>query len=446
MNARHQAGPGDWNEGTMEPAGNDVKNPSQAANAYARAGVDTEAGDRAVELMKDAVKATQGPEVLGDGGGFAGLFDANAAGFAAMRRPLLATSTDGVGTKIEIAKAMGIYDTIGQDLVGMVVDDLTPVGVRPLFMTDYIACGRVVPEMIAGVVAGIARACAAVDCALVAGETAEHPGVLGVEDFDVAGAATGVVDAPRVLGPQRVCPGDVLVGFAASGLHSNGYSLVRRIAADAGLPWEFVIPQSYGAVPPVGSPFARPDLGPYEAHRAYTLGHACLEPTRLYSRLCLELEEAGWEAARSAGDFSGELDGNRVHAFAHVTGGGLAANLCRVIPAGLHAVVDRGAWKVPGLFRFLMDAGRVDEVSAEDTWNLGIGMVAVVHPDFVRATELAAADAGIESFVIGRVSDSAPEPEELTSEDGGEPLASRSISGTKGVDGGTVTLIGSYRY
>lgn len=395
------------------------------ANAYARAGVDTQAGDRAVELMKTAVQATQGPEVLGGTGGFAGLYDATAAGMTAMRRPLLATSTDGVGTKIELAKALGIYDTIGQDLVGMVVDDLTPAGVRPLFMTDYIACGRVVPQMIAAVVEGIARACQAVDCALVAGETAEHPGVLGTEDFDVAGAATGVVDAPRLLGPQRVCAGDLVVGFASSGLHSNGYSLVRRIVADARVDWNSSIPQSYGVTAPSGSPFA-------EA-ADYSVGLACLEPTRLYSQLCLELENSGWLAAREAGDFAGELDGNRVHAFAHVTGGGLAANLCRVIPAGLHAVVDRSTWQVPGIFRYLMDLGGVDVTSAEDTWNLGVGMAAIVHPDFVPATIMAAQVAGMEAFVMGRVSDDVPAGE-------------RQISGTKGVAGGTVAMLGEYRF
>ncbi|NMW47640.1 phosphoribosylformylglycinamidine cyclo-ligase [Mobiluncus curtisii] len=407
------------------PRENGTANLTNPVNAYARAGVDTQAGDRAVELMKTAVQATQGPEVLGGTGGFAGLYDASAAGMTTMRRPLLATSTDGVGTKIELAKVMRIYDTIGQDLVGMVVDDLTPAGVRPLFMTDYIACGRVVPQMIAGVVEGIARACQAVDCALVAGETAEHPGVLGVADFDVAGAATGVVDAPRLLGPQRVCAGDMVVGFGASGLHSNGYSLVRRIVADAGVAWESSIPQSYGVVAPHGSPFAD--------SADYSLGHACLEPTRLYSRLCLDLENSGWLAARQAGDFVGELDGNRVHAFAHVTGGGLAANLCRVIPAGLHAVVDRSTWQVPGIFRYLMDLGGVDVTSAEDTWNLGVGMVALVHPDFVPATVQAAQRAGMEAFVMGTVSD-------------GIPAGERLISGTKGVSGGTVALRGEYRY
>lgn len=393
-----------------------------AANAYARAGVDTAAGDRAVELMKDAVVATQGPEVITDASGFAGLYDF--ASLPRLERPLLATSTDGVGTKIQIAKALQIYDTVGFDLVGMVVDDLTPLGAKPLFMTDYIACGHVVPERIAAIVRGVANACKAVDCALVAGETAEHPGVIAPDDFDIAGAATGVVDAPRMLGPKRVYAGDLLVGLASSGLHSNGYSLVRRIVADNDLSWDDPIDSRYGVMPHGDSPFAA---------QPYTLGLALLEPTRLYSQLCLDLEAQGYEFAQEAADFSGCLHGNRVHAFAHVTGGGLAANLCRIIPAGLHAVVDRGAWQVPGIFKYLMDAGTLDTISAEDTWNLGVGMVAVVHPDFVSATEALARQYAIDAFVIGRVGDTPPD------RDG------RVVTGTKGVNGGSVTLCGDYR-
>jgi phosphoribosylformylglycinamidine cyclo-ligase len=184
---------------------------------YAAAGVDTEAGDKAVELMKDAVRATHGPQVLGGVGGFAGLFDASA--LVGYRRPLLATSTDGVGTKVAIAQAMDVHDTIGFDLVGMVVDDIVVVGAKPLFMTDYIACGRVVPERIADVVRGIAAACSVAGTALVGGETAEHPGLLGPDEYDVAGAATGVVEADGLLGPERVRAGDVLVALGSSGLH-----------------------------------------------------------------------------------------------------------------------------------------------------------------------------------------------------------------------------------
>src|SRR6478736_2569747 len=196
-------------------------------SAYAAAGVDIEAGDRAVELMKGWVAKTRRPEVIGGIGGFAGLFDA--APLATMAHPVLATSTDGVGTKVAIAQLMDVHDTIGYDLVGMVVDDLVVCGAEPLFMTDYIACGRVVPERIAGIVAGIAGACVEAGCALLGGETAEHPGLLGPDEYDVAGATTGVVEADDLLGPGRVRPGDAVIAMESSGLHSNGYSLVRHV-------------------------------------------------------------------------------------------------------------------------------------------------------------------------------------------------------------------------
>ena len=199
---------------------------------YATAGVDTAAGDRAVELMKSAVAATHDSTVLGATGGFAGMVDASA--LLGMEKPLLATSTDGVGTKIAIAQAMDVHDTIGQDLVGMVVDDIVVIGARPVLMTDYIACGHVVPERIAAIVTGIARACEATGTPLIGGETAEHPGVMEPDDYDIAGAATGVVDASKLLGPERVTGGDVVIAMASSGLHSNGYSLVRSVVSRVG--------------------------------------------------------------------------------------------------------------------------------------------------------------------------------------------------------------------
>ena len=203
----------------------------QHPSAYARAGVSIDAGDRAVELMKEWVAKTRRPEVLGGIGGFAGLFDASA--LHAFRRPVLATSADGVGTKVAIAQRMDIHDTIGFDLVGMLVDDLVVCGAEPLYLTDYIACGRVVPERVAAIVKGIAEACVAAGCALLGGETAEHPGLLEPDEYDVAGATTGVVEAEQILGPDRVLPGDVLIAMASSGLHSNGYSLVRRSLLEA---------------------------------------------------------------------------------------------------------------------------------------------------------------------------------------------------------------------
>ena len=360
---------------------------------YASAGVDTEAGDRAVELMKDAVRATHGPQVLGGVGGFAGLYDASA--LTRFRRPLLATSTDGVGTKVAIAQAMDVHDTIGFDLVGMVVDDIVVVGAEPLFMTDYIATGRVVPERVADIVRGIAAACAETGTALVGGETAEHPGLLAPDEYDVAGAATGVVEADALLGPERVRYGDVVIAMASSGLHSNGYSLVRRVVAVAGWSLDRDVPE----------------LG-------RTLGAELLEPTRLYTRPCLTL----------AGD-----PGAHVHAFSHVTGGGLAANLARVLPAGLAADVERSSWQVPAVFEMVRSLGGVPWSDLEATLNLGVGMVAVVAPDGVDASLASLAASGVPAWVLGTVrpDDGAQGPDV--------------VRGTKGVDGGAVHLRGSYR-
>lgn len=361
---------------------------------YASAGVDTGAGDMAVELMKDAVRATHGPQVLGGVGGFAGLFDASA--LTAFRRPLLATSTDGVGTKVAIAQAMDVHDTIGFDLVGMVVDDIVVVGARPLFMTDYIACGRVVPDRIAAIVRGIAAACRVAGTALVGGETAEHPGLLGPDEYDVAGAATGVVEADDVLGPDRVRAGDVLVALGSSGLHSNGYSLVRGALARSG--WA---------------------LDRYVDELGRTLGEELLEPTRVYAADCLALVD------RAAGG---------VRAFSHVTGGGLAANLARVLPAGLVAEVDRGSWTVPAVFGLVRTLGDVPWADLEATLNMGVGMVAVVAPEAVDGVLGLASALGLPAWLLGAVrpGDSRDDAADL-------------VSGTKGVHGGAVRLTGRYR-
>ena len=358
--------------------------------SYAAAGVDTAAGDRAVELMKDALRATHGPEVLGGAGGFAGLYDASA--LRDYRRPLLATSTDGVGTKVAIAQAMDVHDTIGHDLVGMVVDDIVVGGARPLVMTDYIACGKVVPERIADIVRGIAEACALTGTALVGGETAEHPGLLGEDEYDVAGAATGVVEADRVLGPDRVQEGDVLVALASSGLHANGYSLVRRVLEVSGWTLEREVPE----------------LG-------RTVGEELLEPTRLYTRLCLELAQD---------------DG--LHALSHVTGGGLAANLARVLPSGLVGHVDRGSWQVPPVFDLVRRLGPVEWDDLEQTLNLGVGMVAVLAPSAAATAVETARAAGIAAWELGSVA-------RLTDTD------QDVVTGTKGMRGGAVRMHGSYR-
>ena len=378
-----------------------TQQPEQSAPGitYAAAGVDTAAGDRAVALMKDAVAATMTPAVVGGVGGFAGLVDVSA--LRDYRRPLLATSTDGVGTKVAIAQALDIHDTIGQDLVGMVVDDIVVVGARPLLMTDYIACGHVVPERIADIVRGVAQACAAVGTPLLGGETAEHPGLMAPDEYDVAGAATGVVEADRMLGAEKVHAGDILVALGSSGLHSNGYSLVRRVIEHAGWDLEREVPE-----------FGR------------TLGQELLEPTRLYTRVCLAMLET----------LSSPAAPGPVHALSHITGGGLAANVARVLPAGLIADVDRASWTVPPVFSTVRELGSVPWEDLEGTLNLGVGMVAVVDPSAVDAILRVAEGSDIPAWVLGEVH----EARTYEAQD-------RVVSGTKGVDGGAVDIRGAYR-
>jgi phosphoribosylformylglycinamidine cyclo-ligase len=332
--------------------------------SYASAGVDIEAGDRAVELMKEWVRKATRPEVVGGLGGFAGLFDASA--LKRYERPLLASATDGVGTKVDIARRMGVYDTIGHDLVGMVVDDLVVCGAEPLFMTDYICVGKVYPDRVAAIVKGIAEGCVLAGCALVGGETAEHPGLLGADDFDVAGAGTGVVEADAVLGADRIRKGDVVIAMESSGLHSNGYSLVRHVLFDrAGWALDRDVPE-----------FGR------------TLGEELLEPTRIYSLDCLAL-------TRTA----------PVHAFSHVTGGGLAANLARVVPDHLHATVDRSTWTPGAVFHTVGELGGVERLELEKTLNMGVGMIAVVPQDSVDVALTVLEDRGVGAWVAGEVVD-----------------------------------------
>ena len=330
-------------------------------SAYARAGVDIEAGDRAVELMKASIARASRPEVIGGLGGFAGLFDASVLG--RYRHPVLATSTDGVGTKVAIARALGVYDTIGWDLVGMVVDDIVVVGAQPLFVTDYIACGKVFPERVAAIVSGIADACAAAGAALIGGETAEHPGLMAPDDFDVAGAVTGVVERDELLGPERVRPGDAVLALASSGLHSNGYSLVRRVFADAGMSLEAQVDE-------LGCP----------------LGEELLRPTRVYAADCLAV-------AREC----------EVHAMAHVTGGGFAGNLARVLPDGLGAAIERSTWTPAPIFGLVGRVGGLGLADLESALNLGVGM-AVVLPDssVAKATRMLA-DRGVDAWQCGVV-------------------------------------------
>lgn len=374
-----------------------------AGITYAAAGVDVEAGDRAVELMKDAVKATHSASVLGGVGGFAGLFDVSR--LLTYRRPLLATSTDGVGTKVAIAQAMDVHDTIGFDLVGMVVDDIVVVGAEPLYMTDYIACGKVVPERIADIVRGIAAACSVAGTALVGGETAEHPGLLGESEYDVAGAATGVVEADALLGPERVRAGDVVIGMASSGIHSNGYSLVRRVINHAG--WA---------------------LDRQVSELGRTLGEELLEPTRVYASDCLDLVRSLNTAPEAGADLP-------LRGFSHVTGGGLAANLARVLPKGLLATVDRSTWELPAVFKLVAELGGVPQADLERTLNLGVGMVAIVAPDAADSALARLTERGVPAWTMGTVST-----------DDGSAAASGPdyVQGAKGVDGGAVRLVNSY--
>ena len=365
-------------------------------NPYSEAGVDTAAGDLAVELMKSSVRATHGPEVLGGVGGFAGLFDASA--LRDFRRPLLATSTDGVGTKVAIAQAIDKHDTIGQDLVGMVVDDIVVVGAKPLFMTDYIACGKVFPQRIADIVRGIAEACTATGTALIGGETAEHPGLLGPRDYDVAGAATGVVEADGILGADRVQDGDVVLAVESSGLHSNGYSLVRHIVTNAGIGY-----------------------GDNAADFGTTWGEALLEPTRLYTLPLLRLIE----------QLGGATGVGGVHSLSHVTGGGIAANLARVLPQGSWVEVDRSTWSPSPVFRVLSDIAGSTLESAEGTWNLGIGFLAIIAAEKKDAAIAALAAEGMPAWQVGTVGFGARPAGEFE-------------QGAKGVDGGAVRLVGAY--
>lgn len=329
---------------------------------YKSAGVDIEAGDRAVALMKTAVSSTGRPEVVSAIGGFAGLFDVSR--LKGMRRPLLATSTDGVGTKLAIARALDKHDTIGLDLVAMVADDLVVCGAEPLFLTDYIACGKLVPDRIAAIVTGIANGCRQAGCSLIGGETAEHPGVMAPDEYDVAGAATGIVEADEVLGADEVRPDDVIIAMGSSGLHSNGYSLVRKVLLDnAG--W---------------------DLSRHVDELARTLGEELLEPTTIYSKACLDL-----------------VSRTEVHAFSHITGGGIGGNLGRVIPEGLTATVDRSTWSPHPIFGVVGEVGGVAVAELEKAFNMGVGMMAVVAPDGADTAVAVLAEHGLPAWVVGRV-------------------------------------------
>jgi phosphoribosylformylglycinamidine cyclo-ligase len=328
---------------------------------YAGAGVDIDAGNALVDRIRPAAAATARPGVVEGLGGFGALFDLRAAGFA---DPLLVAATDGVGTKLRIGIETGRLRGLGQDLVGMVVNDLVCQGAEPLFFLDYYATGRLDVDAAAELVEGIAEACRATGCALVGGETAEMPGLYAPGDFDLAGFAVGAMERGRGL-PRGVAPGDALIGLAASGPHSNGYSLIRRVVAEAGLDWQ------------APAPFADAPLGA-----------ALLAPTRLYVRAALAAIRAGG-----------------VRALAHVTGGGLPENLPRVLPAGCGAAIDLAEWPLPPVFAWLRETGRIAEPELRRTFNCGIGMVLVAEPSRAEALiDLLAAE-GEAARPLGRVTD-----------------------------------------
>ncbi len=335
--------------------------PDRGNASYAEAGVDIAAGEEAVEQLKPyADKATR-PEVLGGIGGFAGLFELKLDRWT---EPVLASSTDGVGTKLAVARALDKHDTVGVDLVAMVVDDLVVCGAEPLFLQDYIAVGKVVPARIAELVKGIAEGCVQAGCALLGGETAEHPGLMAIGDYDMSATGVGVVEASKMLGPNRVRPGDVVLAMGSTGLHSNGYSLARHVLLD----------------------LAKLPLTGHVEEFGRSLGEELLEPTRIYAKDCLALVA--------------ETD---VRTFAHVTGGGLAANLARVLPDDLTAVLDRRTWSPDPVFTLLAHRGRIDRDEMEQTFNMGVGMVAVLSAeDSDRALAMLTAR-HVPAWVLGEV-------------------------------------------
>ena len=330
---------------------------------YADAGVSIHAGEQAVAMLKSKVRRTNRPEVLGDLGGFAGLFKLDMTKY---KEPVLASSTDGVGTKLVIAQTMGIHDTVGIDLVAMVVDDLVACGAEPLFLLDYIACGEVVPDRISEIGAGIADGCRYAGCALLGGETAEHPGVLRPDEYDVSATGVGVVEESEILGAHRVEIGDAVIAMRSSGLHSNGYSLVRHVLLGAGRMRLDTVVEDFG--------------------KQRTLGEELLTPTKIYAKDCLGLIE--------------ETD---VRAFSHVTGGGIPGNLVRVLPDTVDAVVDRSSWRPQSIFDLIQAKGRIEDVEMEATFNMGVGMFAVVSADDADRAMAYLTGRGVEAWQVGEI-------------------------------------------
>ena len=353
-----------------------------AWDAYRGAGVDIDAGERAVALMRASVEATRRPEVIGGLGGFASAM----ALPGGMREPVLVSSTDGVGTKTAIAMALGVCDTIGHDLVAMCADDLVCAGAEPLFFLDYLAVGRVFPERVASIVGSVAEGCRLAGCSLIGGETAEHPGLMEPEEFDLAGFCVGVVERDRLLDGTAARAGDALIGVASSGLHSNGFSLVRRIVTETNLD----LGEDYADL--VGR-ILGPETTPEPETAGRSLGQVLLTPTRIYSQAILRLR-------RRLTDAGADLRG-----VAHITGGGLPGNVPRVLPEGLGARVHPGNWPMPSVMRLLGAAGGFSNAEVRSTFNGGLGMVCVVPAGAVEETISSLEDDGLEAWHVGEVAE-----------------------------------------
>ena len=339
---------------------------NQNSVTYAEAGVDIVEGARAVDAIKDTVHSTYRPEVVGDIGGFGGLFSIAVA--KDMVDPLLVSGTDGVGTKLKVAQRLGVHDTVGIDLVAMCVNDILATGAEPLFFLDYVAVGKLDAEAMAKIVGGIGEGCRQSGCALIGGEMAEHPGVMDPDDYDLSGFCVGLVDRPRMLDPESVREGDVLIGLASSGLHSNGYSLARKVCIEGRTEEELRE--------------AREDLG------GQSILEALLTPTRIYVKPVRAVMQ--------------QVPGG-IRALAHITGGGITENLNRALPAGVNAEVDLGTWPIPPVVRFACEQANLSEEEALKTFNMGLGMILIVNPDEAEAVEAALADAGEQAFRVGRI-------------------------------------------
>lgn len=329
---------------------------------YKKAGVDIEAGYKSVELMKEHVKKTMRPEVLGGLGGFAGAFDLS--GIKNMEEPVLLSGTDGCGTKVKLAFVMDKHDTIGIDAVAMCVNDIACSGGEPLFFLDYIACGKNYPEKIASIVSGVAEGCLQSECALVGGETAEHPGLMPEDDYDLAGFVVGVVDKKDIIDGSTIKAGDTLIGIASSGVHSNGFSLVRKVFE-----------------------MTKESLDAYYDELGKTLGKALIEPTRIYVKALKNVKNAGV----------------RIKGCSHITGGGFFENVPRMLPENVRAVIKKDSYPVPALFDLIQKNGNIEEHMMYNTFNMGLGMVIAVNPKDVDATMKAIEDAGDKCYVVGNI-------------------------------------------